>query len=341
AVKINGEAKATQKDVGKKDMGLKGTPKDGDDFTCSFINTDENFDVTFVVIDGYQEITPVSDKVTVKISGNQTIKTYTGDTFTADGYTVDIDDETYTENDFRLKSDAQGVNIHLSSADVCELSMGLTKDSFENTNANFTNVEFVIEQQGLLKITPAAVTVTITGTKEEGIPYDGEDHTVNGFTASANNTLYNVTEGSADFTFNFDGGEADSWNTASATQKEVGTAYMRLADSMFTNNNDNFEVTWDIKDGSVEVVKKILTVKIKGNKDSKEYTGSEQQVEGYTISNESELGDYPTSAISFTGEAVAKGKEVDTYPMNLDISKFTNSNTNYQVTFELAEDGEL
>ena len=75
-----------------------------------------------------------------------------------------------------------------------------------------------------------------------------------------------------------------------------------------------------------------------GNKATKDYTGSEQKVEGYEASSDSDLFD--ASKVSYGGDAVASGTDPGTYPMNLDSEKFSYNDKNVNVTFEVT-DGEL
>ena len=68
--------------------------------------------------------------------------------------------------------------------------------------------------------------------------YDGEAHTVTGYTATASTALYDVEH---DFTFS---------GTASAARTDAGTTNMGLAASQFANTNDNFTtVTFNVTDG--------------------------------------------------------------------------------------------
>ena len=95
-----------------------------------------------------------------------------------------------------------------------------------------------------------------------------------------------------------------------------------------------FEVT----DGYQKIEPLKVTVTITGNKDSKVYNGEEQKVEGYEVEISDKL--YIEADFTFSGEAVAKGTDVDKYPMGLAEDQFTNKNENFEVTF-VVNDGEL
>ena len=87
---------------------------------------------------------------------------------------------------------------------------------------------------------------------------------------------------------------------------------MGLNASMFTNNDDNFNVTFNVTDGWLEIVRAgIVIVNIAGNHSVVEYNGTVQTVRGYTvlpIEGHNEFGRayieyYPVDAIQFTGDS--------------------------------------
>ena len=112
----------------------------------------------------------------------------------------------------------------------------------------------------------------------------------------------------------------------------------------FSTENKNYNVTFIVTPGWLKITPADLTVTITGNNDTKEYTGSEQSVTGYTIS-------IPEGATIKEGEingpeqdaAIAKGTDADggsngdkSYPMEgLTADKFSTTNKNYNVTFDV------
>ena len=117
-----------------------------------------------------------------------------------------------------------------------------------------------------LKVTPKPVTVTITG-NHDSKTYDATLHTVEGYTATANSTLY-VTDDNPDF------GLA-AGQTAKAIRTTVGTTNMGLTTAMFVNNNPNFDVTFAIAaDGYMTITKATLT--ITANDQTHTYTATAQ-----------------------------------------------------------------
>ena len=141
---------------------------------------------------GKLTIDPISDKVTVTITGNTDTKPYNGTTQTVTGYTFSSDNELYTENCVRFTGNATAAGITAGKYD-----MNLKPEHFSNKDTtNFTNVEFVVTD-GWLKITPLDALV-ITA-KDATKPYDGKPLTESGFTyvgkLNKGDTIEAVVEG--------------------------------------------------------------------------------------------------------------------------------------------------
>lgn len=103
--------------------------------------------------------------------------------------------------------------------------------------------------KGTLEITPYAgeVVVTITGNHDR-VHYDGEEHTVSGYTVDIDTALY--TE--ADFRFK---------GTASVTKVYPGTYAMGLQEKDFVNLNENLaNVKFVVTDGYLEIYTKKFMV---------------------------------------------------------------------------------
>ena len=119
----------------------------GQDATKSFTNVK--------TADGKLTIQP--EKVTVEISGanNGEGVVYDGAAKTVEGYAVDqISNELYSAESVSL---AEGVQANVSATDAGKVGMGLTAESFTNTNANF-DVTFDVTD-GYVRVNPAPVTV--------------------------------------------------------------------------------------------------------------------------------------------------------------------------------------
>lgn len=207
-----------------------------------FTNINANFDeVTFVIgANGYQTVNPIS--TTVTITGNNATAPYDGESHTVEGYTASAESALYdVENDVKYEDeDAPSAE----RTDAGTTNMGLSPEKFSNTNPNFTNVTFEIED-GYMAITPIAATVTIIG-HTGTFTYDGTEHTVNGYDVTFDDDdsgLYNeecfelITEGSD-----------------SVSLTDAGIQQMNLGQDSFRNISPNFDkVTFEVTDGWITV----------------------------------------------------------------------------------------
>lgn len=176
-VKDQGVKSATftgsQLNVGKSKSGIDG-------YVLADGTNANNYDITKGT--GNLEVTPVSDEVTVTITGNAATLKYDGTEQSVTGYTVACSNGLYTANDFVFTGAAvtKGTNVGT-------YKMGLDKGQFSNTSANFSNVTFVVED-GWLKIEGGQIDandVTWT-TQDVQKVYDGNP--LSAFPASATDT---------------------------------------------------------------------------------------------------------------------------------------------------------
>ena len=163
-----------------KDQGVKsatftgsqlnvGTSKSGiDGYVLADGTNANNYDITKGT--GNLEVTPVSDEVTVTITGNAATLKYDGTEQSVTGYTVACSNGLYTANDF----DFTGAAV-AKGTNVGTYKMGLEADQFSNTSANFSNVTFVVED-GWLKIEGGQIDANaVTWTKQDVQKvYDGK-----------------------------------------------------------------------------------------------------------------------------------------------------------------------
>ena len=117
---------------------------------------------------------PITDKITVEITGNSDSVVYDGAEHSVKDYTVKISDSRYTEKDFTFSGKALASGINAGTYE-----MGLKADQFKNTNARFTNVEFIIKADGVLTITQRPLTIT-AGSAEGIAPVTCDKYTVEG-----------------------------------------------------------------------------------------------------------------------------------------------------------------
>ena len=292
----------------------------------SFVNNNtQNFtSVQFVIVeDGLLEITPITDEVTVTITGNNDTKVYNGKEQSVTDYTTDVGTKTI---DVALKD---GVKAEAKGTDVDTYYMGLTKDSFSVTSRNYSNIKVVVND-GWLKIDPIADKVTVTVTENSAaVTYDGTEHSVTGYKSmTADNTLYDVEKNVAEK-------PTAAW-TAKGTY--VGTYHVGIKAADFKNTSGNFtNVEFVIADGDLVITPaSVAVVKIEGHTKTVTYNGKEQTVEGYTVTSN------PANAtVTLVGKAIASGTDANTYPMGLTAADFTATSPNYENVHVEVTDGYL
>ena len=328
----NGTA-LTNKNVAESDNGFVGNDGATYEVTGSQTNVGESKNTfTYKLKDGTNaknyritteygklKVTPVTDEVTVTITENSDTAKYDGTEKNVTGYKVtSISNPAYTENDFTFSGEAT-----VKGTDAGTYNMELKPEDFTNNSANFTNVEFVIED-GTLVI--AKRTVTLTSATDEK-PYDGqplENHEVTvggeGFAAGEGVASYNVTgrqtvAGESDNTFE---GYTLNENTLA----------------------DNYTITTAAGKLKVTPVTDKVTVTIKEHSGSDTYDGTEKTVTGYDIVSISNPL-YTENDFTFSGEATVKGTDAGTYNMELKPEDFTNNSANFTNVEFVIEDGTL
>ena len=250
SLKPNVLAIARRTDVGTTTMGLT---KD------SFTVTSANYDVTIKAVnDGYVTITPVTDKVTVTVTENGAIVTYDGNEHSVKGYKSMTADNKLYDVTTSVKA-TETAAWTAKGKDAGDYLVGIVAGDFENTNTNFTNVEFVIVD-GVLKINPITENkITITANSASKT-YDGTPLTDNGFTFTQGvladgDVLTAVVEGSA--------------TNVGDEGKNVVKSYAVMRDGADVTGNYTFT---DSVDGTLTINKR--TVTLKSETASKEYDGT-------------------------------------------------------------------
>ena len=121
----------------------------------------------------------IDDKIIVEVTGNHATLPYNGEEQSVSGYTIAITQNS-AEHPYDLAyvtGPAQETSI-AKGTDKGTYEMGLKKEDFQNTNADYTNVEFIVTD-GLLTITPK--NVTFTG-KSDSREWTGEEQEITGIT---------------------------------------------------------------------------------------------------------------------------------------------------------------
>lgn len=149
-------ARAAGTDVNTYYMGLT-----AEDFTAVSPNYKT---VTVRYTDGWLKITPITDEVTVTITGNTDTVVYNGTEQSVTGYTTDVGEKAI---DVTLnqsgKDTAKGTNVG-------KYMMGLTVADFTVTSGNYSNIRVVVVD-GWLEITPASIEQYATLTPQDVSKY--------------------------------------------------------------------------------------------------------------------------------------------------------------------------
>ena len=197
--------------------------------------------VEFIIAsDGFVDIQKANAQVIV--TGAQAQAVYDGAVHSADGYQISADTDLYIVN----PEDGQDASFEFTGAgtvaetDAGLYAMGLQSSDFRNVNPDFDQVEFRVVD-GELRIDPAQTTVMVKGHQRE-VTYNGAEQTSEGLDLQIENDLLAAD----DVVYN---GEAVARGVASSDQPyEMG-----LDAGQFTCTNPNFEVTFDVQDGSLTI----------------------------------------------------------------------------------------
>ena len=310
-VKDQGVKSATftgsQLNVGKSKSGIDG-------YVLADGTNANNYDITKGT--GNLEVTPVSDEVTVTITGNAATLKYDGTEQSVTGYAVACSNGLYTANDF----DFTGAAV-AKGTNVGTYKMGIEADQFSNTSANFSNVTFVVENDGSLTISPREVVLASDSAEKN---YDG--------TALTKNEQSNVKVSGDGFV----DGEGASFDIT-GSQTNAGSSKNTFTYSLNEGTQSaNYEITQFEGDLTVNAITSPVVVTIVGDNKQATYDGEEHTAEGYTFTSDNEL--YTQDKVNFSGEAKAHRTDAGTTTMGLE-DQFTNADTtNFKnVTFKVTD----
>ena len=309
-----------------KDQGVKsatftgsqlnvGTSKSGIDGYVLVDGTNaNNYEITKGT--GTLEVTPVSDEVTVTITGNSATLKYDGTEQSVTGYAATYSNGLYTANDFAFAGEAVAKGTNAGTYD-----MGLEVDQFSNTSANFSNVRFVVENDGSLTISPREVVLTSDSAEKS---YDG--------IALTKNEQSNVKVSGDGFV----DGEGASFDIT-GSQTNAGSSKNTFTYTLNEGTQSaNYVITQLEGDLTVDAITSPVVVTIVGNTTQVTYDGEEHTVEGYTFASDNKL--YTQDKVNFSGEAKANRTDAGTTAMGLE-GQFTNADaTNFKnVTFKVTD----
>ena len=252
-------------------------------------------------------------KTVIKVTANSNTLQYNGEVQKVEGIKVVTAGYEVTG----LKAEAKGTNFGTYDTVITDTAT-VTKGGVDVTDKVIVNVT-----KGTLTISKRDVTLT---------------------SGSASRVYNKEALTNKEVTVSGDGFAKDEGATYTVTgsQTEVGESDNTFTYELKSNTKaSNYNITKKEGTLSITPVTDEVTVRIKGNKDTATYNGTDQSVSGYTVDSISNTL-YTSTDFTLNGQATATGKDAKTYPMNLDATQFVNNNTNFSnVKFEIAEDGQL
>ena len=233
-------------------------------------------------------VTAEDGEVVVTITGHSDSVEYDGNEKSVSGYEVTITEGSkYTTDDFTFNGTAEAKGTEAGT-----YSMGLNADQFTNTNDNYTQVTFIVND-GTLTITPKSINPDdekngITVTDPENSIYDGNEH-INGLTVTDSKLNTTLVE-NTDYTLTYSG-DLINVGTVTITIKGIG------------NYTGEFTKTYQILPREYTVTT---------NTDSKVYDGNPLTAGG-TVNN---LVKDETVNLTMTGSQTNVGTSDNTYELN-------------------------
>ncbi|MDO4176116.1 MAG: InlB B-repeat-containing protein [Bacillota bacterium] len=298
------------------EYNVTGTIKNVGDETNTFTYTlndgtlADNYTIT--KREGNLKVKPVAEKVTVTVTGKRGTAVYNGSEQEVTGYDFVSDSDMYTAADFSFTGTARATGL-----DVGTYNMSMKASDFTNTNTNFTNVEFVIEN-GALEITPIEKEIVVKA-KSDTKEYDGTALTNSGFTFTddvliGDDTLTAVVSGSI---------------TNAGTEINKVDSYKVMRGKTDVTANYTFG---ESVNGTLTVTKRPVTVKSQNGE--KTYDGTALKKEAFDI-----VAGCLVSGETFVGSAYAERTAVGRADNTFTVSAGANTSLdNYEIT---QQNGEL
>ena len=294
-VAVSGEGFAKNEGATYKVTGSRtkvGTSKNTFTYELKSNTTASNYNIE--VKFGDLIVTAEDGEVVVTITGHSDSVEYDGNEKSVSGYDVSITEGSkYTTDDFTFNGTAEAKGTEAGT-----YSMGLNADQFTNTNDNYTQVTFIVND-GTLTINPKSITpdgpdtpkeekTGITVTDPENSIYDGNEH-INGLTVTDSKLNTTLVEGT-DYTLTYSG-DLINVGTVTITIKGIG------------NYTGEFTKTYQILPREYTVTT---------NTDSKVYDGNPLTAGG-TVNN---LVKDETVNLTMTGSQTNVGTSDNTYELN-------------------------
>ena len=273
---------------------------------------------------GTLEVTPVTDRVTVKIKGKTDSVMYDGKPHFVFGFDAEPSNKLYNPNK-DMWFNGTDVDMIAEGTDAGTYTMGLEVSDFKNKSDNFTNVRFEVVEDGKLEIKKRSV--KLTSASDEKV-YDGKP--------LMNETVAVGGDGFAD-------GEGATYDFT-GSQTDVGES-----DNLFTfevnegTKKENY--TFEVAIGKLKVnpVTDKVTVTVTEKSDTVTYDGMPHTVSGYTsmtVDNplydvENDVQETPNAAWA------ANGTDAGEYPLGIVAGDFKNTNKNFTNVEFVVVDGKL
>lgn len=304
----------SQTNVGESDNAFEYTLNNG--------TNPDNYDITTKF--GTLEVTPVTDRVTVKIKGKTDSVMYDGKEHFVFGFDAEPSNKLYNPNE-DMQFNGTDVDMTAEGTDAGEYKMGLEVSDFTNTSKNFTNVRFEVVEDGKLEIKKRSV--KLTSASDEKV-YDGKPLT--------NETVAVGGDGFAD-------GEGATYDFT-GSQTDVGES-----DNLFTfevnkdTKKENY--TFEVAIGKLKVtpVTDKVTVTVTEKSDTVTYDGGNHTVSGYaSMTADNPLYDVEENVQETPNAAwAANGTDAGEYPLGIVAGDFKNINKNFTDVEFVVVDGAL
>lgn len=304
----------SQTDVGESDNAFEYTLNNG--------TNPDNYDITTEF--GTLEVTPVTDRVTVKIKGKTDSVTYDGKPHFVFGFDAEPSNKLY--NPLKdMQFNGTDVDMTAEGTDAGEYKMGLEVSDFTNTSKNFTNVKFEVVEDGKLEIKKRSV--KLTSASDEKV-YDGKPLT--------NETVEVGGDGFADgegVTYDFTGSQTDVGESDNLFTFEVNEV----------TKKENY--TFEVAIGKLKVtpVTDKVTVTVTEKSDTVTYDGGNHTVSGYaSMTADNPLYDVEENVQETPNAAwAANGTDAGEYPLGIVAGDFKNTNKNFTDVEFVIVDGAL
>jgi len=306
----------SQTDVGKSENTFTYKAKEGTNTKLT------NYAITTEY--GTLEVTPVTDRVTVKIKGRTASVMYDGKPHFVFGFDAEPSNKLYNPNK-DMWFNGTDVDMIAEGTDAGTYTMGLEVSDFKNKSDNFTNVRFEVVEDGKLEIKKRSV--KLTSASDEKV-YDGKP--------LMNETVAVGGDGFADgegATYDFTGSQTDVGESKNAFTFEVNEG----------TKKENY--TFEVAIGTLKVnpVTDKVTVTVTEKSDTVTYDGMPHTVSGYaSMTADNPLYDVEDSVDDTPNAAwAANGTDAGEYPLGIVAGDFKNTNKNFTNVEFVVVDGAL